>query len=107
MLLPHATGCDRWNPDAYSGSDKSAFVIKGDHILVYRNVCFAECLLRLLTADVLVAQVDQQQMIVRAPGDNVVSFFDKGSRHACSVCNDLFRIPGKFIGKYLAKSDRF
>ena len=58
-----------------------------------------------LASEVLVSQVNQHQVVVRAAGDDLESVSLQGTAEHLSVSNDLFAVLGEIFGEVFAKAD--
>src|SRR5690606_32187848 len=59
----------------------------------------------LLAGEVLVAKVDQHEVVVCTVADEVVTFGDECLRHCLCVGDDLLSVAGEFIGENFTESN--
>ncbi len=67
----HAPGGDRRGADPDAAGDEGAFRVEGDGVFVDGDPDLVQQPLRLLAGQTQVADIDQNQMVVRAAGNQV------------------------------------
>src|SRR6266516_3496078 len=67
FVFLHAPGCHRGSSDANSARYERRILVEGNSVLVHRNPCFLQRLLRFFPRDSAAEHVHEHQVIVRAP----------------------------------------
>ena len=101
----HAAGREAGGADAHAARHKRAALLAGDGVLVRGDVHLVQIVLQLLAGAVLVGQVDQQQVVVRAAGDQLHAAGGQLGLKRLRVLNDFAGILLELRLQRLAKAD--
>src|SRR5690554_363977 len=88
LFLEAATGHGRSTDTQTGGNERRTRVVRYG-VLVHGNVGAAQGSVRILTGDILVDQINQEQVVFSTAGDDVDATLDKYFGHRLGVFNDL------------------
>ena len=88
--LLHPARCQRGSADANSAGDEGRLIVEGDSVFIDRNSCGVESFLGIFSRDIFVTKVDEHQMIIRSPRNNIVPFTHQRFGKSLRILDDLF-----------------
>ena len=105
LVLFEAAGGDSRRTETQTRSLERATAVKRNHVLVGRDICGYQRLLRYFTRQLreLGTQVNQHRVVVRTAGDDLIALIHERLRHDCSVGLHLFLIDIELLRQRFAE----
>ncbi len=100
-----AAGGDGGRADPDAGGVHGGLLIERDHVLIQGDVGGVQGIFGLGAVHVLIAQVDEHGVVVRAAADDVVAFVDQGLGHRLGVLDHLLTVFLPLGGEGFAEGD--